>query len=79
MSSTFIGGGSTDTAVDVALGPADARNKDGGTAVYITGYTASGNYPTTRNAYDRTYVGGAIEIPDAGDLGGDAYVTKIRR
>jgi hypothetical protein len=48
--STFLGGGSTDTAASLAVGP------DG--SAYVGGHTASPDFPTTPGAFDTTYDGG---------------------
>jgi hypothetical protein len=57
--STFVGGREEhDVGWGIALG-------QGGRA-YVTGWTASSNFPTTRRAYDTTY-----------DSGFDAFVTKV--
>jgi hypothetical protein len=48
LASTFIGGGSEDKALALAIDPHDD--------VFVTGYTCSGSphfFPTTENAYDR--------------------------
>jgi len=62
--STFLGGGSIDFAFDLAL--------TGGGAVYVTGHTASTDFPTTAGAYDTTYQG-----PGGPDSGDDAYVSRL--
>jgi hypothetical protein len=56
--STFLGGSSGD------LGQAIAVGRDGN--AYATGTTASGSFPTTPNAFDRSLSGG-----------GDAFVTRL--
>ncbi|MHB0878004.1 MAG: SBBP repeat-containing protein [Anaerolineae bacterium] len=56
---TMIGGTGTDLGRAIAL--------DGMGSAYVTGYTASTDYPVTVDAYDRTY--------GSGDY--DAFVTKL--
>lgn len=55
--STYLGGGGYDNSWSIAV--------DGGNNAYITGFTGSGNFPTTPNAYDTTL------------NGNDAFVTKL--
>lgn len=62
---TFIGGSEVDNGHAIAL---DIVGQ-----VHITGRTASTNFPTTRNAYDRTFAG-LGEVPQ---WGGDAFVAKL--
>jgi hypothetical protein len=57
--STFVGGTRLDT------GNAIAVDRDG--SAYVTGITASGDFPTSEDAPDRTHGGG----------GNDAFVTKL--
>jgi RHS repeat-associated protein len=47
--STFLGGSSDDSALNVAMG------NNG--AIYVSGWTQSSNFPTTQNAYNRTNIG----------------------
>jgi hypothetical protein len=63
--STFLGGSATDNAYDVAVG------EDG--SVYIVGFTASQDFPTTKRAFDRTCDG----CHDTMLVSGDAFVTKV--
>jgi hypothetical protein len=56
--STYLGGGGYDAGYDIAV--------DTGGYAYVTGYTASGFFPTTPGAY---------QVANAG--GGDAFVTKL--
>lgn len=55
---TFIGGGDSDLGFDGAL--------DGSGNVYVTGWTASADFPTTNGAFDVTFNGDE-----------DAYVLKL--
>lgn len=57
--STYLGGSGIDWSFAVAL--------DSGRNVYVTGYTSSGNFPTTAGAYQTTFGGGAD----------NAFVTKF--
>lgn len=54
--STYIGGSSSDTASGVAVGPAGE--------VYLTGFTASGDFPISSGIQDR-------------QLRGDAYIARV--
>ena len=56
--STFLGGAGDDLGFGIAV--------DGSGSAYVTGFTNSTDYPTTRGAFDRTFNGG-----------GDAFVTKL--
>jgi hypothetical protein len=61
--STYLGGNSgLDEATDLAL---DSENN-----VYLTGGTASINFPTTAKSFQRTFGGGTVFF-------GDGYVTRI--
>jgi hypothetical protein len=55
--STFLGGTSVEEGLDIAV--------DGRGRAYVTGFTSSPDYPTTRGAFDRTVNGAA------------AFVTKL--
>jgi Beta-propeller repeat len=57
--STFLGGTDGDEGRDIAV--------DGRGRAYVTGFTDSADYPTTPDAFDRTYNGGFT----------DAFVTKL--
>jgi hypothetical protein len=61
--STYLGSYADDRGLDIAV------DKEG--AVYITGFTASPEFPVTPGAYQTNYGGGAILN------GGDAFVSKI--
>ncbi len=56
--STYLGGGGYDSGHGIAL--------DGAGSAYVTGHTASPNFPTTAGAFDTTYNGAD-----------DAFVTKL--
>ncbi|MDA0160798.1 SBBP repeat-containing protein [Solirubrobacter ginsenosidimutans] len=56
--STFLGGDAVDSGVGIAV---DAQG-----SAYVTGVTTSDGYPTTANAFDKTYNGSF-----------DAFVTKL--
>jgi Beta-propeller repeat len=59
--STYIGGAAaSDSGLAIAI--------DGTGSAYVTGSTASGDFPTTAGAYDTTYNGSG---------GSDAFVTKL--
>jgi hypothetical protein len=59
--STYLGGGGQDGGLDITV--------DGSGNAYVTGYTASSNFPTL-NPYQSTYQGGGYD-------GWDAFVTKL--
>ena len=59
--STYLGGREEDEGAGLAV--------DGAGRAYLTGWTASGNFPTTASAFDRSYNGGGYY--------GDAFVTKL--
>jgi hypothetical protein len=63
--STVIGGSSRDGAARLAL--------DSTGAAFITGLTQSDNFPTTANAYDRTFSGGMCFLTTCPD----AFVAKL--
>ena len=56
--STFLGGGASEWGFDIAI--------DSVGCAYVTGYTTSGDFPTTPGAFDDTF-GGVF----------DAFVTKL--
>jgi hypothetical protein len=63
--STYLGGGSFDQGLGIALGSAGSA--------YVSGYTTSNNFPTTIDAFDTT-------CGTNGPCGGfnfDAFVTKL--
>jgi hypothetical protein len=64
LASTFLGGRSAESVVDMAIGP------DG--TIYLLLQTESGNMPTSYGAFDRTY-----NRPGDGEFGGDAYVARL--
>jgi|GEM_PF-1396889 len=55
---TFLGGSASDGGSAIAV--------DGSEAAYVTGYTASADFPTTPGVFDRSYGGGD-----------DAFVVKV--
>ena len=57
--STYLGGSSTDVGIDISV--------DNSQNAYITGRTASNDFPTV-NAFDNAYSGGTVE---------DAFVVRI--
>ena len=61
--STFLGGGDTDAAADIAID--SARN------VYVTGQTMSTDFPTTAGAPDRVWKG------DPTIFWADAFIAKV--
>jgi len=56
--SSYLGGASADVGTAIAL--------DGTDNVYITGYTNSGDFSTTKDAYDRSHNGGT-----------DAFIVRL--
>ena len=58
VASTFIGGSAYDSAVDIC--------NDSAGNIYVTGTSASANFPTTVGAYNRTYEGNV-----------DSFVVKM--
>ncbi len=60
--STFLGGGDVDFARDLAVGPDGSK--------YVTGQTASADFPTTPGAFDPTFNGDLCTCSDA-------YVSKL--
>lgn len=60
LTCTYLGGSAADDEVHLVLG--------GGTDLYLAGFTASANYPTTVGAYDRTRTGAT-----------DAFATRLSR
>ncbi len=63
--STFVGGDTEDTAVDLVV--------DDQGEVYICGITASEDFPATPGAFEVTYQGGGLNEY----VQGDAYVAKL--
>ena len=60
--STFLGGSSGDSGLDIAV--------DGTDRAYVTGGTYSADYPTTPGAFDTSFNGGIANFHDA-------FVTKL--
>ena len=65
--STFIGGSNFDWGRAIAI--------DGAGNAYIAGQTKSSNFPTTSNAFDRTF--NVLNCPRCGIDNYDAFVTKL--
>jgi photosystem II stability/assembly factor-like uncharacterized protein len=63
--STYLGGNRADAGTAIAV--------DSAGAAYVTGQTASANFPVTPDAF-QTAIGGSST---GGGLGGDAFVTKL--
>ena len=63
--STYLGGNGTDTGTGIAV--------DSAGAAYVTGQTASTDFPTTPGSF-QTQSGGSST---GGGFGGDAFVTKL--
>jgi len=61
LASTFIGGNGRDDCRDLII--------DGNGHIYITGNTASSNFPTTTGAYDEIYNGGSPH--------GDVFISRL--
>jgi hypothetical protein len=60
---TFLGGSRSENMTRKNLALRYGQNK----GIYVTGVTASADYPTTVGVYDRTYNGGALDI----------FITKL--
>lgn len=63
--STYLGGNATDTGKGIAV--------DSAGAAYVTGETASTDFPTTAEAFQKQSGGSRT----GGGFGGDAFVTKL--
>jgi hypothetical protein len=65
--STYLGGNVADSGAAIAV--------DSGGNAYLTGWTSSTNFPTTKGAYQPTFSG----VPTPNTLGSptDAFVTKL--
>lgn len=66
--STYLGG----TGYDLGLGLA----VDGAGNAYVTGLTASTDFPTTTSAYQPTF-GGGVDRPELFEMRSDAFLTKL--
>ena len=66
--STYLGSTGDDCAQAIAVDPAGQA--------YVTGSTDSANFPTTPDAFDKTYNG---DVGSAPYFYGDAFVTKLNR
>jgi hypothetical protein len=60
--STYLGGNQNDAATSIAV--------DSGGSIYVAGYTASANFPTSSGAYDRNYNGYTSN-------GHDVFISKL--
>jgi hypothetical protein len=65
--SSYLGGSRKDWGNGIALRPWESTVE-----VYITGITGSNDFPTTPNAYDKTYNGGYQP-----NMRGDVFVVKL--
>ena len=65
--STYLGGSGFDSARDVAV---DFQGN-----IYVTGGTASPDFPTTPGAYDRTFARGGTSLGSGGPM--DVFVAKF--
>lgn len=66
---TFLGGGSSDFAHDIAV--------DSASSAYVIGLTYSSNFPTTQGAFDTNYNGGTCRIDNNEYSCPDAFVVKL--
>jgi len=66
LNSTLLGGSGRDWGCDIDL--------DGSSSVYVTGFTASDDFPVTSGAFD-TCLNDAD--PEEGEYGSDAFVCKL--
>ncbi|MHA2362833.1 MAG: SBBP repeat-containing protein, partial [Candidatus Hodarchaeales archaeon] len=70
--STYLGGNESEETLATSVSFDSANN------LILTGDTLSSNYPTTANAYNRTFLGGSM-VPPAGEpiCCGDIVVSKL--
>ncbi|HWQ32051.1 MAG TPA: SBBP repeat-containing protein [Blastocatellia bacterium] len=71
--STYIGGFAPDPNPGLGDDGAYGVAVDFSNNIYVVGYTASANFPTTADAYDRTFNGGIFD----GVPGRDAFLVKL--
>jgi uncharacterized protein (TIGR03437 family) len=67
--STFLGGSRDDAVMGLAV--------DSAGSVYVTGFTSSPDFPTTKGAAQTTYHGPNALTGQKGFIWGDAFVTKL--
>jgi hypothetical protein len=71
--STYLGGSGNEGFAGATIdAPTSDVDVDSAGNAYVTGETASSNFPVTAGAWDTSYNG-----PVAANSGGDAYVTKL--
>jgi beta-propeller repeat-containing protein len=66
--STLLGGAAGDLGIDIAI--------DAAGSAYVTGETASTDFPSTAGSFDQTFNGSGVDQYGA-PRGGDAFVTKL--
>jgi hypothetical protein len=70
--STYFGGGDQDSIAGIAF--------DAAGAIYVTGFTDSGDFPTTAGAFDRLCGSDGTcrgSSPPTGSIASDGFVTKL--
>jgi hypothetical protein len=71
--STYLGGFAPDPTPGLGDDGAYGITADFSGNIYVVGYTCSANFPTTADAYDRTFNGGVFD----GVQGRDAFLVKL--